>query len=396
MKRVIFVDDEQNVLDGLRRMLYPLRSEWRMDFVSSGREALRMLAAAEYDVLVTDLRMPDMNGLELLSAVVKMHPQVVRLVLSGTADHEVTIRSTTLAHQYLLKPCDAATLRMTVSRAFSLRIMLGDPQLKQLISSIHTLPSVPAVYARLLEMLDSPEVGPKEIGEVIDLDISMSAKILQLVNSAFFGVRRQITSPREAVAYLGTDTVRDLVLVASVFSAFECSGLRHFSIESLQQHSLAVGAVARRIAESVGLPKPAAEQAYIGGLLHAVGKLVLANRYPEQYDAAIQRAAEAGISELVTEAETFGTTHAEVGAYLLWLWALPDEVTEVVLRHHEFPVDLSKARTPAGVVYLADVLSKSGLEQERAIDCLGAMGLGHRVDEWIQTYKSSAGQVPAC
>lgn len=396
MKRVLFVDDEQRVLDGLQRMLYPLRSEWRMDFVASPREALAILSAAEYDVLVTDLRMPEMSGLELLAEVVKRHPGVVRLVLSGTADHEVTIRSTALAHQYLVKPCDAATLRTTVARAFSLRVMLGDPRLKQLIASIHTLPSVPTVYARLVEMLQNPDVSPNEIGQVVALDMSMTAKVLQLANSAFFGVRRQITNPAEAVIYLGGDTVRELLLVASVFSAFRLKGMRHFSIESLQDHSLAVGAVVRRIAESARLTKTAADQAYVGGLLHAVGKLVLASKYPEQYDEAIHHAAKSGTAERMEELEAFGTTHAEIGAYLLWLWALPDPVSEVVLRHHEFPVDLATARTPAGVVYLADSLAKEGLEQQQAVECLTSMGLGDKVDGWKQAYQLPTGKPSLC
>jgi HD-like signal output (HDOD) protein/ActR/RegA family two-component response regulator len=385
----MFVDDEQKVLDGLQRMLYPMRNEWRMSFVTSPRQALQLLAEAEYDVLVTDLRMAEMSGLEFLLEVVKSFPHAVRLVLSGTADQEITLRSTTLAHQYLLKPCDAATLRTTVSRAFSLRVMLGDPSLKRLISSIQALPSVPAVYAQLVQVLEKPDVSPNEIGQVIGQDMSMTAKVLQLVNSAFFGVRRQITDPTEAVIYLGAATVRDLVLVTSVFSTFRLRGMRHFSIESLQDHSLAVGALARRISESLQLPKPFTDQAYVGGLLHEVGKLVLASKYPEKYEEAIEHAAQAGIPERIAELETFGTTHAEVGAYLLWLWALPDTITEVVLRHHEFPGDLQAARTPAAIVYLADVLVKGGLEQEHAVSYLAALGLGHKVDGWIEKFRES-------
>jgi len=247
MKRVLFVDDEQRVLDGLKRMLYPLRNEWRMSFASSGREALELLDQAEYDVLVTDLRMPEMSGMELLANVVKLHPQVVRMVLSGTADQEVVLRSATLAHQYLVKPCDAATLRATVARAFSLRVILDDAALKKLISSMGNLPSVPSVYLRLMEVLRSLDVSPKEIAQVIGEDISMTTKVLQMVNSALFGIQRQITDPTQAVIYLGPELVRQLVLVASAFSAFQPKS-RYFSIERLQRHSLAVGGLARNIA----------------------------------------------------------------------------------------------------------------------------------------------------
>lgn len=391
MKRVLFVDDEQRVLDGLQRMLYPMRNEWRLAFVTSGREALELLGKAEYDVLVTDLRMPGMGGLELLAKVVRLHPQVVRIVLSGTADQEIVVRSATLAHQYLVKPCDAATLRATVSRAFGLRMMLDDPALKQLISSLHTLPSVPSVYLRLMEVLQSLDVSPQQIAEVVGQDIGMTTKVMQLANSALFGLQRQITDPMEAVIYMGPEMVRQLVLVASAFSAFQPKGVRRFSIEQLQSHSLQVGGLARRIAQSLDLPATVVDYAFVGGLLHDVGKLLLACNYPEKYDEAMRQATEEGVLSRMAEVQAFGTTHAEVGAYLLWLWALPDPITEVVLRHHEFPSNPARVATAAVAVHVADGLVNGGLDKD-AVACLTAVGLGHKLAGWQQL---SAGKSPA-
>jgi CheY-like chemotaxis protein len=201
-------------------MLYALRSEWQMDFVSSAPAALRRMAETEFDVLVTDIRMPEMSGIELLTEVVERYPQVIRLVLSGTVELDLTLRSAALAHQYLVKPCDAATLRGKVDHALNLRVMLGDPALKRLISRLPSLPSAPAIYLKLLEALRSPDVSVKEIGTIIEQDIGMTAKILQLVNSAFFGITRRIVTPGEAVAYLGVDAVRAFTLSASAFAQF--------------------------------------------------------------------------------------------------------------------------------------------------------------------------------
>ncbi len=383
MKRVLFVDDEPRVLDALKRMLYPLRGEWRMSFVSSGREALDLLAKSDFDVLVTDLRMPEISGLELLAKVAALHPQVVRMVLSGTADQEIVVRSATLAHQYLVKPCDAVTLRATVGRAFSLRVMLEDPALKQLISGLHSIPSVPAVYLELMEVLQSLDVSPKAVAAVISHDIGMTAKVLQLVNSSLFGIHRQITDPVDAVIYLGSEMVRQLVLVASAFSAFHSRGARRFSIERLQAHSLQVGGLARNIALSLELPEAAVDCAFVGGLLHDVGKLLLACNYPEKYDEAMRYAREARILQRMAEVQTFGTTHAEVGAYLLWLWALPDPITEVVLRHHEFPADPAGVASPAVAVHVADALVNDSLELD-AVACLTQVGLGDKLAGWRQ------------
>ncbi|MFN7992491.1 MAG: response regulator [Bryobacteraceae bacterium] len=382
MKRVLFVDDEQKVLDGLKRMLYPMRNEWAMTFVSSGHDALDALSRAEYDLMITDLRMPGMNGIELLTEVVKSYPEVVRIVLSGTADQEITLRSTALAHQFLLKPCDTSILRNTVDRAFKLRAMFESPEMKQVVSTVHKLPSVPALYVQLVNAIQSPDSSAAEIGRLIKQDVGMTAKVLQLVNSAFFGVRRQIADPAEAVIYLGAETLRELVLVASVFSSFRPKPARNFSIEAQHSHSLAVGSLARNIAKSLGLAKADIDYAYVGGLLHAVGKLVLACEQPVKYEAVLKRAAEAQIPERFAELEIFGTTHAEVGAYLLWLWNIPDPITEVVLRHHEAPPERRAPATPSIIVYLADALVHKGSEEAQALEYLTAIGLQEELAEW--------------
>jgi len=109
-KRVLFVDDEPRILDGRRRMLRSMRHEWKMSFAETGQEALAILANQPFDVVVVDMRMPGMDGVQLLSEVRKRH-QIIRIVLSGTADREAILRAVGLAHQYLSKPCDAETLK---------------------------------------------------------------------------------------------------------------------------------------------------------------------------------------------------------------------------------------------------------------------------------------------
>lgn len=390
MKRILFVDDEPKVLDGLKRMLYPYRNEWQMMFVSSATEALQRLAEAQFDVLITDVRMPQMSGIELLSEVVQRHPHVVRMVLSGMADKEVTLPSVMLAHQYLDKPCDPVTLRAAVERVFQLRVILDNPSLKQLISRIHSLPSIPAVYTRLMQALQADEVTPQEIGRIVSQDLAMTAKILQLVNSAFFGHRKHITSPTEAVIYLGADTVRALALSVSVFSQFDDQRVPSFSIESLRDHGMAVGTLARDIAQSLGLSKPEMEDAFLGGLLHELGKLVLAANYPKEYEESLRKVREEKISARQAEMETFGTTYADVGAYLLWLWGLPDPVTEIVARHPEPAPD--PGAQPIVAVHVADALLEKGSEKNLNLDCLAALGLLDQLPSWKRMQAKMQGE----
>jgi putative nucleotidyltransferase with HDIG domain len=343
-------------------MLYPLRHVWDVRLVSSGQEALHQLSQAPFEVLVTDVQMPEMSGIELLSRVTEQYPLLVRIVLSGTADQEMTLRSVTLAHQYLLKPCDATVLREKVEQAMHLQATLANPGLKQLIYRLHSVPSIPLVYSNLMHALQSPDVPAKEIGRIIGSDLGMSAKVLQLANSAFFGLNRRITTPAEAAIYLGVDTVRALALSICTFSQFHVEGLPGFSIEALQDHSIRVGLLARQIAKSLGQPRSSAEDAFVGGLLHDIGKLVLASHCPGQYKQALLKAQEQSIPIRDAEQAVFGTAHDEVGGYLLWLWGLPGPVADVATRHHRYPADSELSVSPVLAVHIADALVNAGLD----------------------------------
>jgi putative nucleotidyltransferase with HDIG domain len=339
-------------------MLFPIQNHWEMAFVTSGKQALELLDQSEFDLLITDIRMPEMTGIQLLHEVVSRHPQIIRIVLSGTADQEMTLRSATLAHQYLVKPCDAEILRGTIERAFSFSVMLDQPALKQLVSSVSTLPSVPSSYGKLIQVLRDPDVPLKEIGRIIANDVGMSAKILQLVNSSFFALRRHIGNPTEAVFYLGLETVKALALTVSAFSKFEIHG--RFSVEDLQNHSLRVGALARGMAVAMKLPKSVIDDCFTAGLLHDVGKLILSAYYSEVYDRALNLSREHDLPQVDAETQVLGASHAAIGGYLLWLWGLPDPVIEAVVRHHETSDVPPPARDPAYIVRTANALILEG------------------------------------
>src|SRR6185436_737485 len=261
------VDDEALVLQGLQRMLRPWRDEWEMEFVDSGAKALERMAQVTFDVVVSDMRMPGMNGAELLAEVMQRHPKTVRLILSGHADKDLILKCVGSTHQYLAKPCDAEALKATVLRAGSVENALRDEKLKALVAQMDNLPSIPSLYVQMVEALQSSEVTLEEVGAIIAKDMAMTAKILKLVNSAFFGLRRQISSAAEAVNYLGLDTIRSLVLSINAFSQFESLPLGRFSIEALWTHSLNTAALAKAIGQAECDPK-LADESFIAGMLH--------------------------------------------------------------------------------------------------------------------------------
>src|SRR5258708_5867146 len=219
--RILFVDDEAFVLEGLQRMLRHLRAEWEMVFAESGSKALELMGQNPFDVVVSDMRMPGMNGAELLAEVMKRYPKTVRLILSGHADQALILKCVGSTHQYLSKPCEPDMLKATVLRAAGVGNSLQDQKLRQLVAQMDRLPSIPSLYMQIVEKLRDPEVMLEQIGELIGGDLGMTAKILKLANSAFFGLRREISSATEAVTYIGLETIKSLVLAINAFSQFE-------------------------------------------------------------------------------------------------------------------------------------------------------------------------------
>ena len=180
MKRVLFVDDEVFVLDGLKRMLRRMRTQWEMDFVDSGESALQMMAQKEFDVIVSDMRMPNMNGAELLNEVKDLHPNTIRFILSGYSDKDLILKSLDSTHQYLAKPCDPETLKTRILRATSLQESISNDALKNLISQLGELPTLPALYEEILSLLRQPDVSSECLSDAIKKDIGMTAKILKV------------------------------------------------------------------------------------------------------------------------------------------------------------------------------------------------------------------------
>ena len=317
MKRVLFVDDQPRVLEQLQQMLESQKDQWDMAFAPGGEAALTLLDATPFDVVVSEIAMPGMDGAALLKIVCERNPAIVRIVLSAPQEMEEALRAVPVAHQFLLKPCDPNMLRVAVERATSLSNILSNKLLANLVGSVKDLPVLPRTYLALRQKLAEPEASIVDVVRIVEQDVAISAKILQLVNSAFFGLPREVSSVRTAVGFLGIDTLQNLVLSAGVFTIFDqLARLPGFSCEELQAHSQLTTKIAGQIPASAHVRGVAV----VAGLLHDVGKLVLATRAPAHFTRALEGAEAEGRPLYVVETELMGVSHAEVGAYLLGIW----------------------------------------------------------------------------
>jgi HD-like signal output (HDOD) protein/CheY-like chemotaxis protein len=335
LPRILFVDDEQQVLDSLRLRLRPLREEWDMTFVLGGEAALVLLETQHFDVVVTDMRMPGVDGVQLLTKVAQTWPETVRMVLSGYSEQASVLRTVRLAHQYLSKPCPQEELVEAIGKALGLRCVIASPSLKRLICSLDALPSMPPLYRQLMGELHNDNSSLRRIGDIVSQDTGMSSSILRLVNSSFFGLPTHISSVHHAVKLLGMETIRVLVLSIELFSSAACPALPAPLCESLGAHSLRTACFCRAMAEAEHADIDTRDDCFIAGLLHDLGKLVLSSALGQQYAAVLLEAQRQNRPAHEAERKAFGATHAEAGAYLLSLWGFKDSITEAVCLHHD-------------------------------------------------------------
>lgn len=368
MKRILFVDDEQSILDGLQNLLRKKRKVWDMHFALGAAAALEKASQICFDVLITDMRMPGMDGATLLEKMKAQHPEVVRLILSGEADQEQMTRALSLAQQYLHKPCDSDTLCEAIEKALASREMHSDIRIHQMVGRILILPSPKSNYDELKHLARQSDTNLEAMADIIARDPSMAAKLLQIVNSAFFGLPHHTASIRQAVAYLGFDVLAGLVTMTHMFNLVEKRAVAsQLSLEKMQAHSLLVAGVARQLAGHTNTQTQ--DQAYTSGLLHDVGMLVLALEMQAEFTQTLDYAKKMHKTFEQVEHECLGLTHAEVGACLLAAWGLPSTVVTAIDNHHKIPEpDADLHETSAAVQWAHRITSHWDRSSQKSID----------------------------
>ena len=330
MKRVLFVDDEAPILDALRARLQR-GAPWEMVFAVGAAKALEELERSHFDVVVTDIRMPQMDGCELLQIVSRRWPESVRMVLSGYSEAQQALSLVPIAHQVVSKPCESQQLHNRIERALQLHEFLRTPELRAAVGRVNRLPLMPRTYARLRTIMARDDASVADVAKVVAADTAIAAKVLQMVNSAFFRLERRITNIEQAVGYLGSVTVRNLVLSVEVFSQLPSASAGGIDLEKLQLHVQRVAAAASAL--TVGTPL--ADDTLLAALLHDIGFWVLAQECPKEIQLALKTAVAEGIPLHEAEQRIIGATHSEIGAYLLGLWGLPYSVVEAVAYHYQ-------------------------------------------------------------
>jgi HD-like signal output (HDOD) protein len=354
MKHILFVDDESNILEGIRRSLHADQDRWDMRFVLGGEAALEACAECNFDIVISDMRMPGMDGATLLRHIRDRFPNTARIILSGFSDAALSARSVAVAHRFLAKPCNASELHAAIERVCAMQDILGSTELRKIVGGVGELPSLSNTYTDLTHAVKNPKSSIRQVAEIVERDIAMSAKILQLANSAFFGLARKVTNLQSAVSCLGMETIKNLALTSEVFRVFVPHKRVPRSIcDSIQHHAIRTAA----IANALPVERGSRDATAVAALLHDIGSLFLASAMPNEFCNALLLASDRGCKIFEAEKELLGTSHAEIGAYLLGLWGIPSLAVEAIAHHHD-PTRIPHSTFDCtAAVYVADLLA---------------------------------------
>ena len=350
MKRVVFVDPDRDGLLKLKEAFEPQHKQWECFYASQAGKVLEVLEkGANIDVVVCELALEDMDSIAFLAAIKERRPETVRIVLDSGKNAEAMLKASTVAHQFLAKPFNPRDLGILIQRAFLLRGHLRNNALRQRLHDTGAMPTLPTLYQQIVQEMHLPEPSIARIAAIVEKDVGMSAKLLQIVNSAAVGLTHSVSNITQAASLLGLNKLRTMVLVAEMYSLVDKTRMpKGFSADELWTHSLKVGEYARKIAEHEDVEDHIVDDSFMAGLLHELGLVILAMSLPEELNQALVLAREKQLMLFDAERKVLEATHAEVGGYLLELWGLPDQIV-IGITFHDYPSGVPEENYPSAL-----------------------------------------------
>lgn len=383
--RVLLVSAESSVA-ALGEALGACAGRWQARCVADSAQAMEALAAGAYDVVIGDVASGPEEALSVLERVKAERPDTARIVLGSRSEPDLSVRVLGAAQQCVAMPCASTELWKVVERTCCMNGLMHHRGIRDLLGGLERLPSVPRSYTAMTQAMAREEIHLGEIVAIVEKDTAMATRILQLINSAYFGQARRISSIPVAVSLLGLERLRTLALSTQVFAMLGEAESRAIRLDQLQQRALVTAQLARRFLAVSGR----GEEGFAAGLLQNVGMLVLAVCLKERYREVLDEAGQREVPVERVEGDRFGVTHAEVGACLLGRWGLPATIVEAVAFHHAPASVFHDDTALLDAVHVADAMAEAILQrrgpdaQELAIDpvVLSREGMGETLRAW--------------
>lgn len=353
MINILLVGDHPEELRALCERLARTHAAWSVTVACGGDEALALLAARNFDVVVTELKMRGIDGAELLQQTHRRQPQTARLAVCDRASIDDMHRVMPVAHQVLGSVAEIPDLERCIERACGLLRRRAQPSVQRVLGMLAKLPVLPRIYWELAGELERPRADSASVAAIVEQDPAITTRVLQLANTAFFGVQRQVRSVRDAATVLGLEPLRSVVLMAGLSRLVHASDMpTGFSLDALQLRSAQVARLAASMLNDAGESRTA----YSAGMLHHIGYLMLAVNLPQEYLALRNEAFARNTTMERVERDRLGCDHAEIGAQVLALWGLPLPLIDAVACHHQPSTSGEIRFGAASAVHVAAVL----------------------------------------
>jgi len=394
-RSILFISADQEAPDHVERALGDMRPKWTVECLADPGLALIRVRAHPPDAVVVDLLLPNSGGVRLLKDMMEISPTTLRIGLTTAPERQAVQQVGVPVHQLLSKPCDGMVLKAVLARAFAAQDFVAHDAFRALLGAITSLPVLPQIYHELMQELKPDEPSLERAGQIVARDLGLTSKILQLVNSAFFGLGRTMAHPSEAAMFLGSETLKALVLSLQVFSQFRQLKLVEFNVENLWNHSWATGVLAKKLCEFEEAGRATTDEAFVSGLLHDMGKLMLAANLSNRLDENIRQARAHQRTLWEQEFKVWGASHAELGGHLLGMWGFPASVVEAVAFHHRPAQARTQTFCALTAVHVANTLGRPPAppgqlpQQSIDLDYLHGLGLAERVEAWKAMLEAS-------
>jgi len=353
--RILLIETDAQTIADFQKHLGSDTRQWELDICREPSNALETVRSQNPDIVIGAFKAEGLDGSALLKEIASENQQIERFILADENDKPLLDSEIGNTFHYLPKPCSQSILHRELQRVVALNNWLGHEKVKEIVASVNDFPTLPPVYMKVVNAVNSPNASSESISEAIMGDIAVTAKLLQTVNSSFFGLEEKVSDISHAISILGIESVKNIVLAIQVFGRIEDTDQQAL-IDQLWHHSMSVAVAAKRIAKYETRNEKKAEEAYTAGLFHDIGKLVLIKSLPNQYKEARELAAELGISHWEAEERIIGCNHADIGAYLLGRWGLPMNVLETTALHHNPAKSFTADFTTLSAVHAANAI----------------------------------------
>ncbi len=350
-KAILFVDDEKAILNSIRREFFG--SPYKIYVASSGKEALEILEESPIHLIVSDMKMPGMDGYELLKKVKILYPSVIRLILSGFTDEKTVFKSiyNNLAKLFITKPWKKDDFRKAIEDVFKTEELLSNNLTLKFVMEIGKLPTIPSILTKISEVIENDNHNIDEIVELIESDITLSSEVLRIINSSFYGIKT--ASVKNAVLSLGLVNLKTIITTAEVFK----SGYDFYNKNLIWEHSNLTNNILIELYNKI-LNKKIPDYYSTAGLLHDIGKVAFFKIYNEEYDELYKTKGNLSLEEInKLEKEKFNVSHEELGGYLLRWWDIPYAIVESALYHHNPMLSSEANRELVSMIHIADYYS---------------------------------------